>query len=184
MATDTYFSSLEGTLLDDLVDKSLLSEQEAMRTEADRMTLVYQDCLFEKKALCPIDTKRWILSNRITSLPYGLWRIQAYKNFISNEISSELAEERALSIKLSKKYQNENQAEKLLAHAEKNVIHAKKEVILSYYQFGKADAEKLKELLKIPTPLCTAQNKIVADIKKLLPSNTSINVIKKRIATA
>ncbi|CAG8772496.1 43713_t:CDS:2 [Gigaspora margarita] len=77
-------------------------------------------------------------------------------------------------------YKNIDQAEKLLAHSEKNVIHAKKEVILSYYQLGKADAEKLKELL---TPLRTAQNKIVADIKKLLSSDTSVNVIKKRIAT-
>ncbi|CAG8857456.1 26765_t:CDS:1, partial [Gigaspora margarita] len=39
----------------------------------------------------------------------------------------------------------------------------------------KANAEKLKELLKILTPLRIAQNKIVANIKKLLPSNTSIN---------
>ncbi|CAG8688205.1 14275_t:CDS:2, partial [Gigaspora rosea] len=74
-------------------------------------------------------------------------------------------------------YKNIDQAKKLLARSEKNVIHAKKEL-------EKADAEKLKELLKIPTPLRTAQNKIVADIKKLLPSDTSINVIKKRIATA
>ena len=66
-----------------------------MRTEADPMTLIYLDCLFgkevfyaknvgirskdhilslvesEKKALCPIDTKRWILSDGITTLPYG-----------------------------------------------------------------------------------------------------------------
>src|SRR5277367_3303460 len=52
MATDTYFPSLEGSLLDDPIDKSLLSEQEAkdlaMRTAADPMTLVYQDCLFGK----------------------------------------------------------------------------------------------------------------------------------------
>ncbi|CAG8810441.1 34635_t:CDS:2, partial [Gigaspora margarita] len=81
-------------------------------------------------------------------------------------------------------YKNIDQAEKLLACSEKNVIHAKKEVILSYYQLGKADTEKLKELLKILTPLRTAQNKIVADIKKLLPSDTSVNVIKKRIAIA
>ncbi|CAG8752427.1 27376_t:CDS:2, partial [Gigaspora margarita] len=51
-------------------------------------------------------------------------------------------------------YKNIDQAEKLLARSEKNVIHTKKE------------------------------NKIVANIKKLLPSNTSINVIKKRIAIA
>ncbi|CAG8449308.1 3563_t:CDS:2 [Cetraspora pellucida] len=90
------------------------------------MTQVYQDCLFgnevfyaknvgirskdhilsliesEKKALCPIDTKRWILSDKITSFLYGHWCIQAYKNFISNGISPELAEQRALSVKLSK----------------------------------------------------------------------------------
>ncbi|RIB22964.1 hypothetical protein C2G38_2172527 [Gigaspora rosea] len=42
-------------------------------------------------------------------------------------------------------YENIDQAEKLLARSEKNVIHAKKEVILSYYQLGKADAEKLKD---------------------------------------
>ena len=102
-----------------------------MWTEADPMTLVYRDYLFskevfyaknvgiqskdhilslvesEKKALCPIDTKHWILSDRITSLPYGHWRIQAFKNFVSNGISPELAEQRALSVKLSKRYQNE-----------------------------------------------------------------------------
>ena len=102
-----------------------------MRTKADPMTLVYWDCLFgkevfyaknvsirskdhilslvesEKKVLCPIDTKRWILSDKITSLPYSHWCIQAYKNFISNGISPELAEERALRVKLSKRYQNE-----------------------------------------------------------------------------
>jgi hypothetical protein len=131
MAMNSYMPALEGSLLDDPIDRSLLSEQEAMRTEADPMTLVYRDCLFdnevfhaknvgirskdhilslvesEKKALCPIDTKRWILSDKITSLPYWHWRIQAYKNFVSNGISPELAEQRALSVKLSKKYQNE-----------------------------------------------------------------------------
>ncbi|CAG8565078.1 1262_t:CDS:2, partial [Paraglomus occultum] len=81
-------------------------------------------------------------------------------------------------------YENIDQAEKLLARSERNVIRTKKEVILSYYQFGKADAEKLNELLNISIPLCTAQNKIVADVKKLLPSGTSVNVIKRRIATA
>ena len=86
MATDTYMASLEGSLLDNLIDKSLLLEQEAkelaMQIEVDPMTLVYRDCLFgkevfytknvsirskdhilslvesEKKALCLIDTKR------------------------------------------------------------------------------------------------------------------------------
>ncbi|CAG8670961.1 4367_t:CDS:2, partial [Scutellospora calospora] len=136
MAMNSYMLALEGFLLDDPVDRSLLTEQEAndlaMRTKADPMTLVYRNCLFgnevfhaknvgirskdhilslvesEKKALCSIDTKRWILSNKITSFPYWHWHIQAYKNFISNRISLKLAEQRALSVKLSKKYQNES----------------------------------------------------------------------------
>src|SRR5277367_5869850 len=86
MATDTYFPFLEGSLLDNPIDKSLLSEQEAkdlaMRTAADPITLVYWNYLFgkevfhaknigfrtkdhiispvesEKKALCSIDIKR------------------------------------------------------------------------------------------------------------------------------
>jgi hypothetical protein len=53
MAIDTYMPSLEGSLLDNPIDKSSLSEQEtkelAMRTEADPMTLVYRDCLFGKE---------------------------------------------------------------------------------------------------------------------------------------
>ncbi|CAG8831997.1 8743_t:CDS:2, partial [Cetraspora pellucida] len=130
IAMNSYMPALEGSLLDDPIDRSLLTEQEAndlaMRTEADLMTLVYRDCLFgnevfhaknvgiqskdhilslvesEKKALCSINTKCWILSDKITSFPYWHWCIQAYKNFISNGISPELAEQRALSVKLSK----------------------------------------------------------------------------------
>ncbi|CAG8619450.1 4133_t:CDS:2 [Paraglomus brasilianum] len=88
------------------------------------LTQVYRDCLFknevfyaknigfrtkdhiislvesEKKALCPIDTKRWILSNGITSLAYGHWRIDAYKSMIKAGMSPELAEKRAMSVKL------------------------------------------------------------------------------------
>ncbi|GBB85763.1 hypothetical protein RclHR1_01220059 [Rhizophagus clarus] len=100
MATDTYMPSLLASLTDDPIDKSSLSEQEAsMRADADPMTLVYRDCLFgnkvfhaknigfqskdhilslvesEKKALCFIDTKRWILSDGITTLPYRHWQI-------------------------------------------------------------------------------------------------------------
>jgi hypothetical protein len=82
-----------------------------MRTAADPMTLVYRDCFFrnevfhaknigfrikdhvitlvesEKKALCPIDTKHWIISDGITSLPYGHWRIQTYKNMIKGGVA-------------------------------------------------------------------------------------------------
>ncbi|CAG8495392.1 24577_t:CDS:2 [Cetraspora pellucida] len=130
MATNSYMPVLERSLQDNPIDRSLLLEQEAMRTESDLMTLVYQDSLFdkevfyaknigihskdhilflvklEKKALCLINTKHWILSDKITSLPYSHWHIQAFKNFVSNRISSELVEQRVLSIKLSKKYQN------------------------------------------------------------------------------
>ncbi|GBC38338.1 uncharacterized protein LOC107456431 [Rhizophagus irregularis DAOM 181602=DAOM 197198] len=132
MAIDTYMPSLEGSLLDDPIDKSSLSEQEAMRADADPMTLVYRDCLFgkevfhaknvgfrskdhilslvesEKKALCPIDTKRWILSDGITTLPYRHWRIQAYKNMVKDSISHDEAEKRAMRAKLPEKYQNES----------------------------------------------------------------------------
>ncbi|CAG8680439.1 11041_t:CDS:1, partial [Paraglomus brasilianum] len=54
----------------------------------------------EKKALCPIDTKRWILSDGITSLAYGHWRINAYTSMIKAGMSPELAEKRAMSVKL------------------------------------------------------------------------------------
>jgi hypothetical protein len=131
MAIDTYMPSLEGSLLDNPIDKSSLSEQEIMRAEADPMTLVYRDCLFgkevfhaknvgirskdhilslvesEKKALCPIDTKRWILSDGVTTLPYRHWRIQAYKNMVKAGITEELAEKRAITAKLPEKYQDE-----------------------------------------------------------------------------
>jgi hypothetical protein len=135
MATDTYFPSLEGSLLDDPVDRSSMSEQEArdlaMRTEADPMTLVYRDCLFgkevfyaknvgirskdhilslvesEKKALCPTDTKRWILSDGITTLPYGHWRNMIYKNMVKDGIPHKEAKKRAITAKLPEKYQNE-----------------------------------------------------------------------------
>ena len=124
MAKNTYFPTLEGSLLNDPIDKSLLTDQEIknidMRSKADPMTLVYRDCLFndevfyaknigfrsknhilslvesEKKALCPIDTKRWILSDKITSLAYGHWRIDVYKSMVKSGMSPELAEKRAM----------------------------------------------------------------------------------------
>ncbi|RGB36230.1 hypothetical protein C1646_758339 [Rhizophagus diaphanus] len=98
MATDSYMPTLEGSLLDNLIDKSSLSEQEAkdlaMRTEAVPLILLFGKGVFhtknvgirskdhvlsmvesEKAALCPIDTKRRILSDGITSLPYRHWSI-------------------------------------------------------------------------------------------------------------
>ena len=135
IATNTYFSSLEGSLLDDLIDRSSMSEQEArdlaIRTEADPMTLVYRDCLFgkevfyaknvgirskdhilslvesEKKALCFINTKRWILSDGVTTLPYRHWCNMIYKNMVKDGIPHEEAEKRAIRAKLPEKYQNE-----------------------------------------------------------------------------
>ena len=95
------------------------------------MSQVYRDCLFgkkvfyaknigirskdhilslvesEKKALCPIDTKRWILSDGITSLPYFHWRNKAYKNMVKAGMPHEEAEKRAIIAKLPEKYQNE-----------------------------------------------------------------------------
>jgi hypothetical protein len=95
------------------------------------MTLVYLDCLFgkevfyaknvgirskdhilslvesKKKALCPIDTKHWILSDGITTLPYGHWRNMIYKNMVKDGIPHEVAEKRAIKVKLPEKYQNE-----------------------------------------------------------------------------
>ena len=94
------------------------------------MTLVYRDCLFgkevfhaknvgirskdhvlslvesEKKALSPINTKDWILSDGITPLLYRHWRIQAYKNMVKDNIPHEEAEKRAVRAKLPEKYQN------------------------------------------------------------------------------
>src|SRR6185436_13943565 len=107
MAKNTYFQSLGGSLLDDPVPENKI---------VDLMTLIYRDCFFnnevfyaknigfrtkdhiislvesEKKALCPLDTKRWILSDGITSLPYGHWRIDAYKKMVASGLSNEEAE--------------------------------------------------------------------------------------------
>jgi hypothetical protein len=86
MASSTYFPTLGGSLLDEPVDNAKIF---------DPMTQVYRDCLFgnevfyaknvgmrtkdhvislvesEKKALSPIDTKRWIWSDGVSSLPFG-----------------------------------------------------------------------------------------------------------------
>jgi hypothetical protein len=53
MATDSYMPTLEGSLLNDSVDRLSLLKQEArdliMRTETDPMILVYRDCLLVRK---------------------------------------------------------------------------------------------------------------------------------------
>jgi hypothetical protein len=107
-----------------------MAEQTYPESESP-MTQVYRDCLFdkkvfyaknvgirskdhvlslvesEKKALCPIDTKRWILSDGVSSLPYGHWRIMVYKNMVKDNIPHEVAEKRATMTKLPEKYLNE-----------------------------------------------------------------------------
>ena len=111
MANNTYFPTLGGSLLDDSVSTNMIF---------DPITQVYRDCPFgkevfydknigvhtknhiisliesEKKALCPLDTKRWILSDGITSLPYGHWRIDEYKKLVESGIAENEAEERAM----------------------------------------------------------------------------------------
>ena len=95
------------------------------------MTQVYRDCLFgnkvfyaknvgirskdhvlslvksEKKALCPIDTKRWILTDGISSIPFRHWRTTAYKRLLEHGTSHEEAEKIAIYSRLPEKYQNE-----------------------------------------------------------------------------
>ncbi|CAG8568403.1 6692_t:CDS:2 [Paraglomus occultum] len=47
-----------------------------------------------KIGLSPLDTKRWILSDGITTLAFGDWRIRAYKNLIKSGMTHEDAEKR------------------------------------------------------------------------------------------
>ncbi|RHZ85662.1 hypothetical protein Glove_63g17 [Diversispora epigaea] len=75
MAKNTYFPSLGGSLLDDIVPTNEIF---------DPMIQVYQNYIFGKK----------ILSDDITSLPYGYWRIDAYKKMVTSGLSNEKAEKR------------------------------------------------------------------------------------------
>ena len=103
VATDTYFPTLGGSLLDEKVTETF-----------NPITQIYRDCLFkeevfnaknvgfrtkdhnislvetEKRALCPFDDKRQILSDGIRTLPYGHWRIDAYKSIIKAGTSGNL----------------------------------------------------------------------------------------------
>ncbi|CAG8712890.1 12294_t:CDS:2 [Dentiscutata erythropus] len=53
-----------------------------------------------KIGLNPYDNKRWILLDRIRTLPYGHWRIGLYKRLVASEIVPEEAEERAMKARL------------------------------------------------------------------------------------
>jgi hypothetical protein len=109
--TITYDQKLGGTLLDDPVPENKI---------VDPMTLIYRDCLFndevfrvknigfrsknhvlslvesEKKALCPLNSKNWVLSDKITPWAYDHWRTDAYKSIVKSGMSPELAEKRAI----------------------------------------------------------------------------------------
>ena len=111
MTTDTYFPSLGKILLDDPIDEAKIFNP---------MIQVYRDCLFgkevfyaknvsirskdhilslvesEKKTLCSIGTKHWILSDRITTLSYRYWYIQVYKNMVKTGMSEEQAKKRVM----------------------------------------------------------------------------------------
>src|SRR5271170_3137750 len=87
------------------------------------ITQVYRDCLFnnkvfhaknigfrsknhilslvesEKKDFCPLNSKNWVLSDRITPYAYYHWRTGAYKCMVSSGMSPELAEKRSMMVK-------------------------------------------------------------------------------------
>ncbi|CAJ0647430.1 5994_t:CDS:2 [Entrophospora sp. SA101] len=58
-----------------------------------------------KIGLNPYDNKRWILSDGIRTLPYGHWRIRAYKKFVASGVIPEEAEKRAMKLTLKPEYQ-------------------------------------------------------------------------------
>ena len=120
MTTNTYFPTLEGSLLDDPVSKNEIF---------DFMTQVYRDCLFnnkvfhaknigfrskdhvislvesEKKAMAPINDKRWGLTDHITSLAHRHWRIEAYKSLCKKGLPYRETEKRAIKVVLKPEYQ-------------------------------------------------------------------------------
>ena len=67
-----------------------------MRTKGHIISIVES----EKKALSPIDTKRWILSDGISSLPFGHWRVLAYNELLDSGKSHEEAEKIAMEASL------------------------------------------------------------------------------------
>jgi hypothetical protein len=58
-----------------------------------------------KIGISPLDTKRWILSDGITTLAFGDWRIIAYKKMIGKGMSHEEAEKRMIKLELKPQYQ-------------------------------------------------------------------------------
>ncbi|CAG8810663.1 12662_t:CDS:2, partial [Cetraspora pellucida] len=97
MASKTYFSTLGGSLLNETVNKAEIFNP---------ITQVYHDCFFRNEALCLIDTKHWILSDEVTSLPYNHWCIRVYKNMVKDNIPHEEVKKKTMRYRPSKKYQN------------------------------------------------------------------------------
>jgi hypothetical protein len=58
-----------------------------------------------KIGINPLDTKRWILSDGITTLAFGDWRIIAYKKMIGKGMSHKEAEKRMIKLELKPQYQ-------------------------------------------------------------------------------
>ncbi|RIA80759.1 hypothetical protein C1645_745015 [Glomus cerebriforme] len=150
------------------------------------VTLVYRDCLFgkevfyaknvsirlkdhilslvesEKKALCPIDTKNWFLSDGITPLPYSHWRNMIYKNIFKDGILHEETEKRAMRAKLPEKYQNEySEKEKIytIVNIKESIIALERDVTKIhqnlktiareiYYLYNAMAPEDFKKMLR------------------------------------
>ncbi|GES95655.1 hypothetical protein GLOIN_2v1786061 [Rhizophagus clarus] len=103
MAIDTYMPSLEGSLLNDPIDKSSLTEQEAMRTEVDPMTLVYRDCLFEDAMSTSKALAKMVLTANVTidsirkypnynNIPNAFYElVEAFYYSVLREISKQMA---------------------------------------------------------------------------------------------
>jgi hypothetical protein len=58
-----------------------------------------------KIGISPLDTKRWILSDGITTLAFSNWRIIVYKKMIGKGMSHEEAEKRMMKLELKPQYQ-------------------------------------------------------------------------------
>ncbi|CAG8604111.1 701_t:CDS:2, partial [Paraglomus occultum] len=83
-------------LTHDMYDSCLQSQKEHMVTmhrlgSKDHVIRLLRS---SKIGLSPLDTKRWILSDGITTLAFGDCRIRAYKNLVKSGMSHEDAEKR------------------------------------------------------------------------------------------
>ncbi|CAG8552482.1 13913_t:CDS:2 [Acaulospora colombiana] len=94
-------------LIHDMYEDCLKSRKETMITmhrlgSKDHIIRLLRS---SKIGISPLDTKRWILSDGITTLAFGDWRIIAYKKMIGKGISHEEAEKRMTNLELKPQYQ-------------------------------------------------------------------------------